>query len=552
MQTLKEFLAANAPQRHDVVIGSPQWLEHRTRLWNASDAPAMMGVSPYKKRSELIRQMATGVTDDPTQFEEGLHASGHRFEELARPRAEEVLGEDLYQGVLSRGRLGASLDGQVFTGTIIWEHKRLNKTIREAIPAGKGIATGVDFPMLYAVQMEQQIMVSGAQRVLFSATLWEGERLVEERHAWYEPNPELAQRILSGWAQAYQDALQYKTVESVEPTRADPVKVKLPALIVRVKGEVLESNVSVYRDAAMQYIGGINTKLESDQDFAVAEQDAKFCEESEAKLALLEEQVMSQAADVNEVITALREIGAAMARKRIDIRKLADKRKSEKREEISTEAQKKLDAHIDALNRGLKEPWLEARRGAWGEAMKGKKSVATSQEAVDVALADMKVRASEEAARLAENTKTVEKEAGDNWLLFVDFARHGLKPAEDFRALAVMRWGQHQDNEKREREREAAKAEPAPAPPPVQAPAPAPARRGGGAVKKPAPLTLASIVELLGFTVDGAFLETLGFEPLPRKAAKDPLAWNADQFPAMCVRIGDHCRRVASTYTAGQ
>lgn len=34
--------------------GSPEWAAHRAMALNASDAPAMMGVSPYKTRSELV------------------------------------------------------------------------------------------------------------------------------------------------------------------------------------------------------------------------------------------------------------------------------------------------------------------------------------------------------------------------------------------------------------------------------------------------------------------------------------------------------------------
>ena len=40
-----------------LVQGSPEWLAHRARpdVLNASDAPAMMGCSPYKPRAELLR-----------------------------------------------------------------------------------------------------------------------------------------------------------------------------------------------------------------------------------------------------------------------------------------------------------------------------------------------------------------------------------------------------------------------------------------------------------------------------------------------------------------
>ncbi|MDS9991008.1 YqaJ viral recombinase family protein, partial [Xylella fastidiosa] len=38
----------------ELTQGTPQWHTHRAKYLNASDAPAMMGCSPYKSRAELI------------------------------------------------------------------------------------------------------------------------------------------------------------------------------------------------------------------------------------------------------------------------------------------------------------------------------------------------------------------------------------------------------------------------------------------------------------------------------------------------------------------
>ena len=37
--------------------GSPEWAAHRAKHFNASDAPAMLGCSPYMTRSELLHRM---------------------------------------------------------------------------------------------------------------------------------------------------------------------------------------------------------------------------------------------------------------------------------------------------------------------------------------------------------------------------------------------------------------------------------------------------------------------------------------------------------------
>lgn len=61
----------------DCAQGSEAWLAHRRTVRNASDAPAMMGASPYVTRAELVRQRATGIDreiDAATQrvFDKGL------------------------------------------------------------------------------------------------------------------------------------------------------------------------------------------------------------------------------------------------------------------------------------------------------------------------------------------------------------------------------------------------------------------------------------------------------------------------------------------------
>ena len=76
--------------------GSPEWHAHRSKHFNASDAPVMMGLSPYKTRSALLHEMATGQTPDIDAGTQKLFDDGHNFEALARPIAESIIGDDLF------------------------------------------------------------------------------------------------------------------------------------------------------------------------------------------------------------------------------------------------------------------------------------------------------------------------------------------------------------------------------------------------------------------------------------------------------------------------
>src|SRR5690606_15354532 len=146
-------------QIHDLTQGSPEWLAYRANHFNASDAPAMMGESPYKTRSALLHELHTGVSPEVDAATQRRFDDGHRYEALARPLGEEIIGEDLYPIVGSDGKLSASFDGLTMDESTGFEHKSLNDELRAVMTPN---CTGTDLPVFYQIQMEQQCMVSGA------------------------------------------------------------------------------------------------------------------------------------------------------------------------------------------------------------------------------------------------------------------------------------------------------------------------------------------------------------------------------------------------------
>ena len=178
---------------HNLIQGSPEWLAYRASHFNASDAPAMMGLSEYKTRTQLLHELHTGMSPEVDAGTQRRFDDGHRFEALARPLAVAIIGEKLYPVVGSEGKLSASFDGLTMAEETGFEHKSLNEHLRTIMVEG---CDGADLDMQYQVQMEQQHMVSGADRTLFMASKWNGDKLVEERHCWYATNLEPRQQIL--------------------------------------------------------------------------------------------------------------------------------------------------------------------------------------------------------------------------------------------------------------------------------------------------------------------------------------------------------------------
>lgn len=424
-------------QTHDLVQGSPSWHAYRAQHNNASDAPAMLGVSPYKSRSDLLQERATGITQEISRITQALFDDGHRFEALARPLAEEIVGEDLYPVTGSLGTLSASFDGLTMAEDIAWEHKTLNDEIRAA-------ETAQDLGIHYRVQMEQQLLVSSAEKCLFLASRWDHEgQLVESKHFWYESDSELRQRIVSGWEQFEKDVADYQHIEVLPAAIAAPVK-DLPALSIRVDGSLaLNHNLVIFGDKLNAFIADINTKPEDDQAFADAEAAIKVMERAENALASAEASALAQVASVDDMVKTVAAYKELARKTRLMLEKMVKARKETIRIEIMKVGSDKADEHIASLNARLGKPYMPFIASDFAGVMKGKKTVASLRDAVDTELARFKIEANAVADRIQINLDTLRELAPNHTFLFADAASIVLKAADDLTALVKLRIAEH-------------------------------------------------------------------------------------------------------------
>lgn len=435
--------------------GSAAWHQHRAQHWNASDAPAMMGCSSYKTRSELVRELATGIAPEADAATERRFADGHRFEALARPLAEEIIGEELSPCVGTEGKLSASFDGLTFMNDVGFEHKSLNDRLRAAMVEG---CTGADLPLQYQVQMEQQAAVAGCERILFMATKWAPDgTLLEQLHCWYTPNPELRAQILAGWEQLALEVAAYAPgAASAAPVVASPVAA-LPAVVVQVTGSIaVTDNFDEFELAARAFL---ETKLirkpETDQDFADLEAQIRQMKAAEDALDASESQMLAQVAPVYSRKQRKDLLHALIRDNRLLSEKLLKAEKESRKAEIVVSAQANLDQHIAALNQQrLGANWIPRVAGGFAEAIRGKKSLDNMRDAIAVVLTNAKADANALAGRLEANRQHLRQEDGDWIALFADFAAVGGKAPEDFQALAALRIGQHRQAEAKRLEAE--------------------------------------------------------------------------------------------------
>lgn len=434
---------------HDLIQGSPEWHAHRRNHFNASEAAAMLGISPYLSRSDLIRQKATGIDPKHGSTTQALFQAGHDAEAAARGIAESFLQEDLYPVTASLSidglPLSASLDGLTMDGEVAWEHKLANAELMESL------RTGV-IPEQYHPQMEQQMLITGAKRILFTASDGTFDNCA---HAWYHGDPELRAKILAGWEQFAADVAAYVPQEVIPaPVVAAPDE--LPALLVELVGEVRSTNLTTWQQAVTARIQAISTDLQTDEDFAVAEKTVKFLDDGEKRLDMVKSQALAQTATIDELFRTIDSLKSEMRAKRLNLDKLVKARKESIRGEIVAEGVKALDAHVYTLSVRLGKFCIPKVPADFAGAIKGKKNIASLRDAVATELARAKIAANEIADRIQINLATLRERAAEHAQLFPDTSTIVLKAPEDLASLITARIAEHQAKMQAERDRIAA------------------------------------------------------------------------------------------------
>jgi len=426
--------------------GSAEWHAHRHNHFNASDAPAMMGCSPYKTRAALIRELATGLGEDVTPEKQRLFDAGHRFEALARPLAEEVIGEELYPVVGTAGKLSASFDGLTLMNDVAFEHKTLNDDLRAAMTTMDGAA----LPLQYRVQMEQQLLISGAQKCLFMATKWSGDQLVERREAWYLPDHELRAQIVVGWAQLEADVAAYRPAEVAAEVVAEPVEA-LPAVLVKVSGELaVSANFGAFETKLRDFLEHkLIREPKTDQDFADLDLQIKAMKAGREAIKGAKAQMLAQVQPVDvatktaDMLDDLLQKNCAMAER------LLKDEKERRKTEIVLERQAALREHCNALTKRVGV--LVSVPADFGGVIKGLKSLSSMESKLGDELARAKIAASQAADLIDRNRKAMTE--ADAAGLFPDFTTVCAKAPDDFAALIAARKAQAAAQLERERER---------------------------------------------------------------------------------------------------
>ncbi|WP_300627027.1 YqaJ viral recombinase family protein [Pseudomonas sp.] len=422
---------------HNVAQGSAEWLALRAQYRTASEAPAMMGASKYQSRTDLLIAKKTGITPDVTPSQQYVFDKGHATEALARPLTEALIGEELYPIVATEGNLLASMDGATMLGETLFEHKLWNESVVAQVKAG-------DLAPHYYWQLEQQLLVSGAERVIFVCSDGTPENFV---HMEYRPVAGRAAQLIEGWKQFEADLANFEMADapSIIVGKAPD---ELPALRIELTGMVTASNLKVFEDSALAVIDSVKTTLSTDQDFADAKKAVKWCGDVEEAVAVAKKQALSQTQSIDELFSSLDRISAHARETRLKVDKLVKAQELLVKTNIKQKAELALADHIAAINKTLGKVTLPHVVSDFAGAMKNKRTIASLQDAVDTELARAKIDASQAADSIRLNLTSLAELAVDHAFLFSDVQQLVTKANDDLVTLIKFRISEHQKAEK--------------------------------------------------------------------------------------------------------
>lgn len=439
-------------QTLNLIQGSDEWKAIRLECLTASEAPIMMGVSPHMSRDDLLKYKTTGDEQEISRYQQIIFDKGHAYEAMARPLAEQRCfgGDELFpltgQLIVDGMRMLASYDGLIMPmQNKSWEHKQFNKELYELVQSGGELE-----PKHYW-QLEHQAIVGELEEVVFTVSDGTDDNKAD---LIYIPRPERRAELIAHWKQFVADLENYQP-QVYMPAPAARVIEQLPALAVQLAGEVKQSNIEIYQDKALSFIRSINTNLQTDEDFADAENTVKFCDRAEKELELVKKQALTQTASIEQLFRTIDTLKEEMRSKRLELDKLVKARKEAIRLEIANAAMTQWSEHLNLINANLKTVKLPAVSIDIAGAIKGKKTIKSLRESANDELARAKVEANQIASIIELNLELMRDIAGAHKFLFADMQQLCTMDKEALAAIAKQRIADH---EKAERERIQAEA----------------------------------------------------------------------------------------------
>jgi hypothetical protein len=266
-------------------------------------------------------------------------------------------------------------------------------------------------------------------------------------HTWVNADAELQQRIIDGWQQFSRDLETFEPEPEVIKAQATLVDdLLLPSIVVT--GQIaVESNLELFGEVLHDFIGRINVKPQTDEDFVNIGKAIKSLEKAEEWLDKQEEGVISKFDQLNQTIALKNTLKELARENRLMLQKIDKAEKENRKAQIVAAARNDLFEHQQRIQSELPVTFTHQAVN-FADAIKGKKTISSMQDAVNTMLANAKIEADALARDLREKHVWYIENAGEYSFLFSDLSALIYKDSDSFQAVCRNRIMTHQEQEK--------------------------------------------------------------------------------------------------------
>ena len=192
-------------------------------------------------------------------------------------------------------------------------------------------------------------------------------------------------------------------------------------LIIKLKGEITDTNFDEWKNNLLARLKNVNTELASDDDFANAESDVKIIKAGEVALKNAKASALEQADEIQKLFAAIDEVSSEAREARLALERQIKKRKAEIKDEIVESGLDAVKAYIEEQStelQSVKNSWLD--RSAFEEEIKGKRTTTSMQKAVTGLQVKIKNEIAQREESINANRSVLDKINDDYSAVFQD------------------------------------------------------------------------------------------------------------------------------------
>lgn len=220
-------------------------------------------------------------------------------------------------------------------------------------------------------------------------------------------------------------------------------------LIIRLKGEIQDSNFDDWKRDLVARLRGVNTELVRDEDFARASEQVKAFKNAELALKTAKQSAIDQAAEIQRLFGAIDGVAEETRQVRLMLERQIKARKQEIKAQMIEGAINAVHAAIarqsplfQTLDHG---PFLD--RARFEAAAKGKSTSATLSRALERLVREIEQEIDQETLRVADNLALVNAIAEEHRMLFQDRENLLRLSAHELRLTIDTRIARYNENQ---------------------------------------------------------------------------------------------------------